>query len=223
MQKDNEAFVSEVLTFWDKLTGNEQQLILNNISSAKFKHGENIHSYDNDCVGVLLVKSGELRVYILSEDGREITLYRLLEGEVCILSASCVLKNITFDVHIDAEQDSEVLIINPGIFEQISNSNIYAENFLHKATAQRFSDVMQAMQQILFSSFDKRLAVFLTDEIARTGTDTISLTHEQIANYIGSAREVVSRMLKYFENIGLVKLSRGKVTVIDEKRLRDFT
>jgi len=219
----NKAFICEALTFWDKLTDQEQSLILSNVSSASYKRGENIHSYDNDCVGVLLIKSGELRAYILSEDGREITLYRLIKGEVCILSASCVLKNITFDVHIDAEQDSEVLIINSGIFEQVCNKNIYAENFSHKITVQRFSDVMKAMQQILFSSFDKRLAVFLIDEISKTGTDTISLTHEQIANYVGSAREVVSRMLKYFENIGIVKLSRGKVTVIDKKRLHDFT
>jgi len=219
----NIAFICEALTFCDKLTEQDKTLILNNVSVQNYKRGENIHSYDNDCVGVLLIKSGELRAYILSEDGREITLYRLVKGEVCILSASCVLKNITFDVHIDAEKDSEVLILNSSVFEQVSSRNIYAENFSNKITVQRFSEVMNAMQQILFSSFDKRLAVFLIDEIAQSGTDTISMTHEQIANYVGSAREVVSRMLKYFENIGIVKLSRGKVTIVDKKRLRDFT
>jgi len=222
-ENTDKGFICETLTFWDKLTEQEQSLILNNVTSASYKRGGNIHSYDNDCVGVLLIKSGELRAYILSEDGREITLYRLEKGEICILSASCVLKNITFDVHIDAEQDSEVLIINSGIFELVCNQNIYAENFSNKITVQRFSEVMYVMQQILFSSFDKRLAVFLIDEISKSGSDNISLTHEQIANYVGSAREVVSRMLKYFENMGLVALSRGKVTIIDKKRLRDFT
>lgn len=223
MENKNMAFIYETLTFWDKLNAKEQALILDNIISAKYRQGENIHSGDNDCVGILLIKSGELRTYILSEDGREITLYRLVKGDVCILSASCILKNITFDVHIDAEHDSEVLLINSNIFQQICSENIYAENFSYKAVVDRFSDVMWAMQQILFMSFDKRLAIFLLDELSKNGTDSISLTHEQIAKYMGSAREVVSRMLKYFENEGFVKLSRGGVKVIDKKSLRELT
>ena len=223
LENKNKTFICEILTFWDKLNAQEQALILNNVHSVQYGQGENIHSGENDCVGVLLIKSGELRTYILSEDGREITLYRLTKGNVCILSASCILKSITFDVHIDAEQDSEVLLINSTVFQQICNKNIYAENFSYKITVDRFSDVMWAMQQILFMSFDKRLAIFLLDEISKNDTDSISLTHEQIANYVGSAREVVSRMLKYFENEGFVELSRGRVTVIDKKRLKDLT
>jgi len=219
----NKAFISEVLTFWDRLSSQEQALILSNVHSVHFRQGENIHSGENDCVGILLIKSGELRTYILSEDGREITLYRLTKGNVCILSASCILKNITFDVHIDAEQDSEVLLINSTAFQETCNKKIYAENFSYKIMVDRFSDVMWAMQQILFMSFDKRLAIFLLDEISKDGTDSILLTHEQIANYVGSAREVVSRMLKYFENEGFVELSRGRVTVIDKKHLGDLT
>jgi len=151
-----------------------------------------------------------LRTYILSEDGRDITLYRLGPDEICILSASCILENITFDVHIDAEKDCEVLLVKSSVFQQICNENIYAENFSYKSMIDRFSDVMWAMQQILFMSFDKRLTIFLLDEVARTGSNTIVMTHEQIAKYVGSAREVVSRMLKYFENEGYVNLSRGK-------------
>lgn len=223
LENKNKTFICEILTFWDKLNAQEQALILNNVHSVQYGQGENIHSGENDCVGVLLIKSGELRTYILSEDGREITLYRLTKGNFCILSASCILKSITFDVHIDAEQGSEVLLINSTVFQQICNKNIYAENFSYKITVDRFSDVMWAMQQILFMSFDKRLAIFLLDEISKNDTDSISLTHEQIANYVGSAREVVSRMLKYFENEGFVELSRGRVTVIDKKRLKDLT
>ena len=115
------------------------------------------------------------------------------------------------------------MLINPTVFQQICDRNIHAENFSYKITADRFSDVMWAMQQILFMSFDKRLATFLWDETAASGADSISLTHEQIASYVGSAREVVSRMLKYFEKEGLVSLSRGTVTIIDKKRLRDLT
>ncbi len=220
LEGKNKDFICEVLTFWDKLNLQEQNLILNNTNVVNYKQGDNIHSGENDCVGILLIKSGELRTYILSEDGREITLYRLTSGDVCILSASCILKSITFDVFIDAEQNSEVLIINSSVFAKICKDNIYAENFSNQTTADRFSDVMWAMQQILFMSFDKRLAIFILDEVNRNSSDTIQMTHEQIAKYIGSAREVVSRMLKYFENEGYVKLFRGGLQLIDKKALR---
>ncbi|MBC3796326.1 Crp/Fnr family transcriptional regulator [Acetobacterium tundrae] len=217
------GLVESIFSFWDKLTPQQESLILGNSIYTNYKRGENIHHGNNDCVGVLLIKSGELRTYILSEDGRDITLYRLGAGDVCILSgASCILKNITFDVHIDAEKDSELISINSAVFQQLCNENIYAENFSYKSTIDRFSDVMWTIQQILFLSFDKRLTNFLLDEISRSGSNTIVMTHEQIAKYIGSAREVVSRMLKYFEKEGYIKLSRGKIEVIDAVQLKEI-
>ncbi len=213
-------FIKKTLSFWDHLTLLEQGLILDNASLKSYQSGQTIHNGDQDCIGVLLIKSGELRTYILSEEGRDITLYRLGQGDVCILSASCILDNITFDVHIDAEKKSSVVLINPAIFQKICNQNIYAENFSYKTTIDRFSDVMWAFQQILFMSFDQRLTIFLLDEISKTGSTVIAMTHEQIAKYIGSAREVVSRMLKYFEKEGFVKLSRGKIEVIDKMTLQ---
>ena len=136
------------------------------------------------------------------------------------MSASCILKNITFDVHVDAEKDSEVLLINSPAYSALSQKNIYVEAFTLRLTADRFSDVMWAMEQILFMSFDRRLAIFLLDETAKTGTDNLSLTHEQIAKYVGSAREVVSRMLKYFAKEGMVELSRGSIKIVDRQKLK---
>ncbi|NMA84978.1 MAG: Crp/Fnr family transcriptional regulator [Epulopiscium sp.] len=214
--------LSNSFTFWNHLSINEKNLVLNNINLVKYDQGENVHGGNQDCAGVLLVKSGILRIYILSEEGKEITLYRLYEGELCILSASCILQNITFDVHIDAEIESEILLLNSSAFAQLSQQNIYVENFSYKIAVDRFSDVMWAMQQILFMSFDKRLAIFLLDEISKNNSNTIRLTHEQIAKYMGSAREVVSRMLKYFSNEGIVELSRGGVKVLDKNKLRNL-
>jgi len=222
LKESDLTFIQTVLTFWDHLNQNQQTMLLENAIPVNYQRGENIHRGENDCVGVLLIKSGELRTYILSEDGRDITLYRLGANEVCLLSASCILENITFDVHIDAEKDCEVLLLQSAVFQQICNENIHAENFSYKSMIDRFSDVMWAMQQILFMSFDKRLTIFLLDEVARTGSNTINMTHEQIAKYVGSAREVVSRMLKYFENEGYVNLSRGKIKVIDKVQLKQI-
>lgn len=220
---ENFDFICEVLKFWDKLNSEEQEMLINNIMTKQYSRGENIHGGENDCIGVILIKSGELRTYILSEDGREITLYRLFREDVCILSASCAINNITFDVHIDAELDTEVLIINNAVYAKLAAQNIYVENFSLKEAVDRFSHVMWAMEQILFMSFDKRLASFLVDEVSRSSSDLISLTHDQIARYIGSAREVVSRMLKYFAAEGYVKQYRGGIKVIDKRRLRELT
>ena len=143
--------------------------------------------------------------------------YKRQEGEACILSASCFMQEITFEILIDAEEDSRVTVIPTAVFKKLSDENIYVENFIYKQTTERFSDVMWTMQQILFMSFDRRLAVFLIDESAKTGKDTLTMTHDQIAKYTGSAREVVSRMLKYFENEGMVELGRGRVRLKDKK------
>ncbi|MCL1981722.1 MAG: Crp/Fnr family transcriptional regulator [Clostridiales bacterium] len=210
------------LPFWDKLSLDEQQGLAASTMSVKYRAGQNIHNASEQCVGVLLIKSGELRTYMMAENGREVTLYRLYGGDVCILSASCVLQSITFDVFIDAERDTEVLLISPAYFLKLLEQNVHVENFSLKITADVFSEVMWTMEQILFMSFDQRLAVFLMDEASKTGAGTLHMTHEQIARYTGSAREVVSRMLKYFEQEGIVKLSRGTVELADKERLRNL-
>ncbi|MDW5298561.1 MAG: Crp/Fnr family transcriptional regulator [Sedimentibacter sp.] len=215
-------YITDHLSFWDKLSVVEKDLFKNNVAKVTYKKGENLHSTDNDCLGLLLVQSGELRVYILSEDGREVTLYRLSEGDSCVLSASCILNNITFDVLINAECETDVLLLNIATFSRLTKENIYVENFAYKNTVDRFSDVMWAIEQILFMSFDKRLATFLLDEMSKTKSSEINLTHEQIAKYVGSAREVVSRMLKNFEQLGLLKLSRGSIQIIDKDKLKEF-
>ena len=220
VKKEDLTYIKEHLTFWEKLNDTEKQLIENNVSTVKYSKGENLHGVDKECVGLILIKTGELRVYILSEEGRDVTLYRLTEGDSCVLSASCILNNITFDVMIDAEQETEVLLLNIGAFSILSKENIYVENYAYKNAADRFSDIMWAMEQILFMSFDKRLAVFLYDEMVRNKSNDIKLTHEQIAKYIGSAREVVSRMLKSFESQDILKLSRGTIEIIDKDKLK---
>ncbi len=215
-------FIKDKLTFWEKLTPAEQALLIPNTNKMFYKKGYNLHSTENECLGVLLVKEGELRVYILSEDGREVTLYRLSPGEICVLSASCVLNSITFDVHIDAEVDTEAFLINIDTFSRLTRQNIYVENFAYKNTNERFSDIMWALEQILFLSFDKRLGRFLYDEMTKTGSSELNLTQEQIAKYIGSAREVVSRMLKVFQKKGILEQSRGTIHILDKNLLKEY-
>ena len=208
--------------FWNDLSKADKETFINSSQYISFRKGTNIHN-GNECTGVILIRSGSLRLYILSDEGKEITLYRLFPGEMCILSASCVLNNITFDVFVDAEENSECIIVGGCAYASLSERCDSAKIFALETALARFSDVMWVMQQILFMSMDKRLAIFLLDEISKTGGDTVHLTHEQIAKYMGSAREVVTRMLKYFSSEGIVELSRGGTKIVDIKRLRDLS
>ena len=171
---------------------------------------------------MIIVLSGQIRAFILSEDGRDITLYRLRNGEVCILSASCVLDAVAFDVFIEAVEETQALLIPLNVFHKLMEENVYVELFTYKLSTERFSDVMWTMQQILFMRADQRLAVFLWDELTRTTQKELCYTHEQIAKYIGSAREVVTRMLKYFQKEGIVELARGKILIKDRNKLKRY-
>ena len=185
--------------FWDDLTPDEQTMLCRATRPVRYQKGERVHSPVENCVGILLLRSGQLRAYLLSEDGRDITLYRLFKGEVCILSASCVMDEVNFDLYIDAEEDTEAYCIGAGTFRRLMQENVYVRSYAYR-----------------------RLAIFLTDELAKTGGDTLRMTHDQIARYMGSAREVVSRLLKYFAQEGMVRLSRGGVTVLNKDRLRQL-
>jgi len=213
----------QTFPFWNRMSEEDRETFLRASQRVSFGKGRNIHD-GNQCTGVILLKSGSLRLYMLSEEGKEITLYRLFPGDMCILSASCVLQTITFDVFIDSEEDSDCIVIGGCAYEDLARRMPEAKIFALETALSRFSDVMWVMQQILFMSMDKRLAIFLLDETAKTGTDTVKLTHEQIAKYMGSAREVVSRMLKYFASEGILTASRsGGIRIVDRPRLRALT
>ncbi len=217
-----EPIYKDIFPFWNKISEKERNLICDNSVALSYPKGTTVHD-GTECAGFFLVRSGSLRVYIMSEEGKDITLYRLHAGDMCMLAASCVLQAVTFDVYIDAEENSECYIVSGSAFASLSENNTDIKIFALETAVSRFSDVMWIMQQILFMSMDKRLAIFLWDESTRTGSDTIVLTHEQIAKYIGSAREVVSRILKYFSNEGIVEVSRKGIKILNKKRLKELT
>ena len=207
------------LPLWNLLSDEEKILVESNLYNVSFKKGELILKKSESCFGFIFVKKGSLRVHIISEDGRDVTLYRIREGEMCTLSSSCVLDAITFEVHIESEENTEIINVPSNIFKKIMEDNIYVKAFMYEGIAARFSDVMWIMQQILFMGIDKRIAIFLIEESESTGKEKIKITHEQFAKYIGSAREVVSRMLKYFEQEEIVSLGRGSVEILDKDEL----
>lgn len=210
---------SKYFPVWDKLEPKHQEKLRAAAVHRIVRKGTIIHSGEFNCIGVLLIHSGQLRAYSISGEGREVTLYRLFEMDICIFSASCMMPNVMFDILIQAEKDTEVWIIPPGVYRTVGEESAPLANYTNQIITSRFSDVMWTMEQIMWKSFDKRLAAFLVEESVLEGTAELKLTHEKIANHMGTAREVVTRMLRYFQNEGMVKLTRGSVELTDVARL----
>ena len=210
----------ELLPFWSSLSDDEKEIVHQRSVVRPYAKGTVINNCNNECLGMILVLSGEIRTYLLSDEGREVTLFRLYSNDLCVLSASCVISQITFETQMIAQQDTEALIIPVSVIAALKERNIYVRCFLYELATKRFSDVMWAMQQILFKGLDRRLAGFLVAEAERTGSNMIRMTHEQIAQHISSAREAVARMLKHFADDGLVEVKRGTITLLDIDALK---
>ena len=213
---------NKMFPFWEQLNSEEQKMTAANLLSQELQKGDILHKGCGECSGIVYVAKGQLRVYIVSEEGREVTLYRLHQGDLCVLSASCLMDAIVFDVLIEAVEKTELVVLPSPVLNPLMEKNPLVELALYKTVVERFSDVMWTMQQILFMGADKRVAHFLWDEMAKTGDQTIRLTHDEVARFIGSAREVVTKVLKYFVEEGAVVLSRGKIEIIDKAKLRRY-
>ena len=212
--------LSDFFPIWNQLTPAHRAMLTDGVFRRAVPKGTVLHNGSMDCTGLLLVQHGQLRAYILLEEGREITLYRLLEGDICLFSASCMMRSIQFEVMIAAERDTELWIIPTDSYKTVMEHSAVLSNFTNEVMAARFSDVMWLLEQILWKRFDQRLAGFLLEESALEGTDVLKITHEAIGSHLGNPREVVTRMLRYFQSEGLVKLSRATVEITDRETLR---
>lgn len=216
------GFFRDTLKFWKDLTETQRSMLLKTMVKKQFVTGESMRSGSENCSGLFLLEKGQVRAYIISESGKEITLYRLFDRDVCIFSASCIMKNIAFDIFIEVEKNTEAFLIPITVYEKLSKESIAVMSFTNELMASRFTDVMWIMDQALFMKFDKRLALFLLEQSNIEETDSLAITHERIANHLGTAREVVTRMLKYFQNEGIVVLNRGTVEILNRDKLTDI-
>ena len=210
---------AEYFPIWNRLNPEQQQKLNERVDFRKVKAGTVLHDGSAECLGLLLVRSGQLRAYILSDEGREITINRFFEMDLCVFSASCVMPNMQFDIVVEAEKDSEIWVIPACLYRNLMDESLPVANYSNQLMMTHFSELMWLVEQIMWKSFDKRLADFLLEESNLEGTAELKLTHEKIANHMGTAREVVTRMLRYFQSEGLVTLTRGTVEIADAKRL----
>lgn len=217
-----EAIWAKALPFWPRLSDDCKRLLSENILLQTFEKGTFLYYGGGMCTGLELVSTGQVRVFINSPNGGEITLYRLLEGDICILSAACMIKNLDFDIHMEIEEHSELYVIPRNIYQQLSEKSAAVKDFTLELVASRFSDVMWLMNQLVFSNMGKRLAQALLDRSRLAKGGLVVVTHDAIAKDLGTAREVVTRLLKQFQLDGLVSLSRGNVRILDAARLREI-
>ena len=208
---------------WSRLTPGQQNRMLEQLQERQVKKGTVLHNGSEDCTGLLLIRSGQLRAYILSKEGREITIYRLFDRDLCLFSASCVMRSIQFDVTVKAEKDTEFWVIPAEVYRQLMEQSAAVANYTNEIMSARFSEVMWLMEQVMWKSLDKRVAAFLLEEVSIEGEDRLRLTHETIANHLGTHREVITRMLRYLQNEGMVRLSRGTVELADRAKLETLS
>ena len=211
-----------VFPVWDKLTKQQQDRLLDSLITRSVKKGTVLHNGSMDCTGLLLIQSGQLRAYMLSEEGREITLYRLFDMDMCLFSASCIMRSIQFAVTIQAEKDTDLWVIPAEVYQDMMEQSAPVSNYTNELMASRFSEVMWLIEQVMWKSLDKRVAAFLLEEAAIEESHELKITHEVIANHLGSHREVITRMLRYFQKEGAVQLRRGSVELTDFAKLREI-
>ena len=219
---DLKIILPESLPFWNKLGEADRELLLERAAVRTFKKGEIIHNCTGACLGLIAVRRGNLCVCMLSEEGREITLFPLYERDLCVFGSACAMRPVTCHAHLSAEVDTDLLMIPHLVWEDIMRRNLAVECYAHKLAEHLLSTVLATMQQMLFWDFETRLAAHLVRECERLGGTRIRTTHEKIARNIGSAREVVTRMLKRFSDLGVVEVRRGAIDVLDPDYLRDM-
>ena len=153
--------LSEYFPVWNRLTPKQQSELERAAVLRSVPQGTLLHNGSADCLGLIVVQSGQLRAFICSDEGRELTIYRLLERDICLFSASCIMQSIQFDVTVEAEKDSSFWLIPSDLYKRLMEESAPVANYTSQIMAARFSEVMWLIEQILWKSHDRRLAAFL--------------------------------------------------------------
>ena len=211
----------KTLPYWEKLTDEEKKLTSESAYIRHYVTSEELYGPCVDCVGMIHIVKGEARAYLLSDEGREITLFHVSEGDNCVLSASCVLAHIRFESHMNVTKPSDILIVPVKVFGDLFERNVYVRCFAYEVATRRFSSVVSVMEQTMFARIDKRLAGCLLRLFRETGNAEIRITQEQLALRVNTVRETVSRTLKRFSAEDVIEIRRGTILLKDIRKLEE--
>ena len=218
---NKEQILSE-LPFWKFLNENEKNDIIKHSDIKEYKKGSLIYNNLNECLGMTKVITGKIRVYIMSNEGREINLFEVKDRECCVISASCIINKNNFKTNIIAEQDSTIIVISNRILKSILENNIHVRCYVYEIMNNRMSEILILMQNMLFNDLSKRLSEYLIKIYEKNNNVEVTITQEEIAKNIGASREGVSRMLKKLEKENLISILRKKIIIKDINKLKNF-
>ena len=217
---NKEQILSE-LPFWGFLKKSEQDELIKHSDIKEYKKGSLIYNNLNECLGMIKVISGRIRVYIMSNEGREINLFEVRESECCVISAACIINKTNFKTDISAEEDTTILLIRNQKLKSIIDKNIEAKSHIYELLNNQMAQILTLMQNMLFNDLNTRLSDFLVEIYEKNNCkDEILITQEEIAKSIGASREGVSRMLKKLEKENLIMISRKKIIIKDINKLK---
>ncbi len=217
LNKINQESIINSLPFINDLSANDKKLLLDSIIIKDIDLSATTMS-PNSCDGLVIVDYGKLRVFMTSQGGKEITLYHLLPNDVCVLSYRCQIGTMPFNLEVTAVEKSRVFNIPATTLNQLVDKYNSIKEFLLNETTGRLADVMSVVEKVAFSSLDTRLIELLIEQ----NSSVIYKTHAEFASDLGTSREIISRLLKNFENDGLLQLSRGKIKLLDIPKLSNF-
>ena len=222
MNINKKSYLSDNLPFFKDLSQEEKTMIYDATHIEEYKLGELVYSKYKACSGIVLVLKGQLRSFMSSLTGKEITLFRLFENDLCILSSACVYQNLSYDISLQAEEDSSLIVIDGNFFKEVLEKNLSVQKFMLEITQSKLSEIMWVLEQVVFFSLEHRLSDYLINQHYLKDSIQIHITHEAIANDLGSSREVISRILKRFEKDNLIEMRRGYIKIIDIKGLKSL-
>lgn len=189
-------------------------------ASKRFKKGTCFYNEGDECDAIALVLNGTIRVSKIGKNGREVNLYRVKEGETCILTISSILSSTPYPATATVEQDSEVIILPVGEFQSLMSKNADFQSYIYRILSERLLEVLTLVEEVMFRKIDERVIDFLLDNLEQDG-DFLEITHDQLATELGTAREVISRIMKVLEREDSIALTRGKITVINRANLEN--
>lgn len=189
----------------------DKALLRSKVLPREISKGQIMTGDNHRCTGIPLVLKGRLRLFRLSERGREMTLYRIAEGELCILAAVCVLGDTEYDFTIEAEKDTMLAVLPPDVFKELLYRSDSFRSYIFNELASRLILSIDTIEMLIFMSIEERLAEFLQRSANAAGE--VKITHEQLAVELGSSREVITRQLQKMAEKGILTLKRGKIVL----------
>lgn len=213
--------LAQILPFWNELTP-AQRTALQDAAQTQHCAAQTRLNAKESCMGLVGISTGRVRVFTTSRQGREMTLFRLLSYDLCLFSAACLFRSASFEIMLEAQEDTEFVLIPAAVYDRVRRENIAASNYTSELLAQRVSDLLMIMEQWMNQSLAQRIGLFLLEEAQLCDSEELALTHEEIARHVCTAREVVSRQMKLLAAQGLLHVGRGKITLTDSAAMRRF-